>query len=57
MGQGHGDGAVLQATDEVGGEAGGVLSTLEGRPMDYTRRCSVWASNRVNGDILRELEV
>ncbi len=38
-------------------EAGGVLSTLEGRPMDYTRRCSVWASNRVNGDILRELEV
>lgn len=38
-------------------EAGGVLSTLEGRPMDYTQRCSVWASNRVNGDILRELEV
>ena len=38
-------------------EAGGVLTTLEGRPMDYTRRCSVWASNRVNGDILRELEV
>ena len=38
-------------------EAGGGLSTLEGRPMDYTRRCSVWASNRVNGDILRELEV
>ncbi len=38
-------------------EAGGVLSTLEGSPMDYTRRCSVWASNRVNGDILRELEV
>ena len=38
-------------------EAGGVLSTLEGKPMDYTRRCSVWASNRVNGDILRELEV
>ena len=38
-------------------EAGGVFSTLEGRPMDYTRRCSVWASNRVNGDILRELEV
>ena len=38
-------------------EAGGILSTLEGKPMDYTRRCSVWASNRVNGDILRELEV
>ena len=38
-------------------EAGGVLSTLEGRPMDYASRCSVWASNRVNGDILRELEV
>ena len=38
-------------------EAGGVLSTLEGKPMDYARRCSVWASNRVNGDILRELEV
>lgn len=38
-------------------EAGGVISTLEGAPMDYARRCSVWASNQVNKDILRELEV
>lgn len=38
-------------------EAGGVLSTLEGAPMDYARRCSVWASNQVNKDVLRELEV
>lgn len=38
-------------------EAGGVISTLEGAPMDYASRCSVWASNQVNKDILRELEV
>lgn len=38
-------------------EAGGVISTLEGAPMDYARRCSVWASNQVNKDVLRELEV
>lgn len=38
-------------------EAGGVISTLEGAPMDYAHRCSVWASNQVNKDILRELEV
>jgi len=38
-------------------EAGGFLSTLEGKPMSYTQRCSVWASNQVNKDILRELEV
>ena len=38
-------------------EAGGVISTLEGAPTDYARRCSVWASNQVNKDVLRELEV
>jgi myo-inositol-1(or 4)-monophosphatase len=38
-------------------EAGGVISTLEGQPMRYTQRCSVWASNQVNKDILKELEV
>lgn len=37
-------------------EAGGFLSTLEGGPMSYTQRCSVWASNQVNKDILKELE-
>ena len=38
-------------------EAGGVISTLEGEPMRYDRRCSVWASNQVNKDVLKELEV
>lgn len=38
-------------------EAGGCLSTLEGGPMDYAKRCSVWASNQVNRHLLQELEV
>ena len=38
-------------------EAGGCVSTLEGRPLSLTDRCSVWASNDVNKDILKELEV
>ena len=38
-------------------EAGGFVSTLEGGPMSLSERCSVWASNRVNFDLLRELEV
>lgn len=38
-------------------EAGGYVSTLEGKPMDLKDRCSVWASNAVNKDILKELEV
>lgn len=38
-------------------EAGGAVSTLEGTPLPITRRSSCWASNRVNRDILKELEV
>lgn len=38
-------------------EAGGAVSTLEGEPLPLTERCSVWASNQVNRDILKELEV
>lgn len=38
-------------------EAGGTVSTLEGTPLPITRRSSCWASNRVNRDILKELEV
>ena len=38
-------------------EAGGAASTLEGGPLSVSRRCSCWASNRVNRDILKELEV
>ena len=38
-------------------EAGGHISTLQGGPLALTERCSVWASNDVNKDILRELEI
>ena len=38
-------------------EAGGHISTLQGRAPVLTERCSVWASNDVNKDILRELEI
>ena len=38
-------------------EAGGHISTLQGGPLALTARCSVWASNDVNKDILRELEI
>ena len=38
-------------------EAGGFICTLEGGPMSLTERCSVWASNQVNKDVLKELEV
>ena len=38
-------------------EAGGHISTLRGGPLALTERCSVWASNDVNKDILRELEI
>lgn len=38
-------------------EAGGVVSTLDGHPLRFDRRCSVWASNQVNRDILKELEI
>ena len=41
----------------VVGKAGGFVSTLEGKPLSLTERCSVWASNQVNREILRELEV
>lgn len=38
-------------------EAGGYICTLEGGPLSLTDRCSVWASNRVNSELLKELEV
>ena len=38
-------------------EAGGFICTLEGGPLSLTERCSVWASNQVNKDVLKELEV
>ena len=38
-------------------EAGGFICTLEGGPMSLTERCSVWASNQANKDVLKELEV
>ena len=38
-------------------EAGGHISTLQGGPLALTERSSVWASNDVNKDILRELEI
>ena len=37
-------------------EAGGALCTMEGEPVPIDRRCSVWAANRVNFPILKELE-
>ena len=38
-------------------EAGGHISTLEGEALPLDRRGSVWASNAVNRDILKELEI
>lgn len=38
-------------------EAGGVISTLDGAPLSLDRRCSCWASNQVNRDILGELDI
>ena len=37
-------------------EAGGALCTMEGEPVPIDRRCSVWAANRINFPILKELE-
>lgn len=38
-------------------EAGGRVCTLEGKPLPIVERCSIWASNQVNWDLLKELEV
>ena len=38
-------------------EAGGLVSTMAGTVLAPTERASCWASNRVNGDILKEVEV
>ena len=38
-------------------EAGGVISTLDGQPLRLDCRCSCWASNQVNRDILKELDI
>lgn len=38
-------------------EAGGTISTLYGDPIPVTEKCTVWASNAVNADVLKELQV
>ena len=38
-------------------EAGGHITTMEGEDLPLDRRGSVWASNEVNKDILKELEI
>ncbi len=38
-------------------EAGGGICTLDGSPLDVSRRCSVWVSNAVNYGLLQELEI
>ena len=38
-------------------EAGGHITTMEGETLPLDRRGSVWASNEVNKDILKELEI
>ena len=36
-------------------EAGGTVCTLEGEPLPYDRKCSVWASNALNAHIREEI--
>lgn len=36
-------------------EAGGHISTLDGQPLPYNQKCSVWASNDVNSHIRSEI--
>lgn len=38
-------------------EAGGCISTLEGKPLPITEKCSVWACGPVNADILNTLTI
>lgn len=38
-------------------EAGGFVSTLDGQPLPVIRRSTLWASNDVNKDVLKELDV
>ena len=38
-------------------EAGGFICRMDGSPLTVTRRGSAWASNDVNKDILKELDV
>lgn len=38
-------------------EAGGSISTLEGEELPIVKKCTVWASNAVNKDVLKELKV
>ena len=38
-------------------EAGGTVSTLEGRPLVLTGKCSLWAANAVNASVLAELDI
>ena len=36
-------------------EAGGTVSTLEGKPIPYGEKCSVWAANSVNDPVRAEI--
>ena len=36
-------------------EAGGIITTLEGEPLPYHEKCSIWASNAVNRHIRKEI--
>jgi len=45
------------AGDLIITEAGGYVSTMEGKPMTLSGRCSVWASNDINKGILKELPI
>ena len=38
-------------------EAGGVISTLKGEPLPLTGMSTVWASNAINADVRKELNV
>lgn len=37
-------------------EAGGTISTLEGQPLPYSHKCTIWASNAVNAGIREEIQ-
>jgi len=38
-------------------EAGGKVSAMDGTPLVFDRRCSVWATNAINNSIRSELTI
>ena len=48
---------MLEEIISVGLAKDGAACTLEGEALPVVRRCGIWASNRVNRDVLGELEV